>query len=335
LATGSRVEYETQALEARREQMTLRGAVRVVATVAEEREGVRSQARVTLSGLEGHIVPRAAERRKRWLRADEVTGFVAASQTDLAAGKWRVVDAAIGMPRFDLSNLGAVGKLGDALTLEGGAGRGKFSVARPKDGGWRGDIDFAFTRLGLRTSDLALDTSGSLRAKVAMDDALQRFRLDPLRLDLRQVTVETQRGRSQSWLRLSRAALAWNSRAKRGKLRVHAGEIEDLRPVLIHGREKRTLLEEIPDLGLSAPVTFTLEVAYAAPRTFDVRLEQAKSPLLGVRGRYKRVGSESRGAFLIENARVGIVVGSKSELDVEVAVPDGWLQSKQRWINQR
>lgn len=329
VVTEGEVKYRTGSIVAALEQATIRAALALDVEIGGDRP--RAQASLSLRKLSGST----PDGKEPWWRAQSVAADATFTHLDLSAGRPRVHSASMAVPGIELLDLGNLGDIGKA-TLRGGHGEISLRAAYDREEGVTGHIGATVREVDVSTKGARVRADVRVTTDVRANPDLDRVALHPLALRVDDVAIASDRGRADEfWARVGAGRVRWDRDAGRFDIDL-IGEIDDLAPVLAQARASSNMadvLQDLENLELRQPIQFDAHATIAGD-TIDVRLDRAERPTLELSGRWRRVGKQTRAAFLLGRLKVGLVKSGKARWNPELSVGEDWLRKRERWVGQ-
>lgn len=336
---GSRFEYRTERLDVRLPMLSVRGDAEVTAAI--RRDAGRVVGSVAISGQKLDIAGTQGAEGVPSARLSQL--FVELGSEGLrVADEWRMTQGRIDIPELDVPDLRILQAIDEGereLRISGGASKLSAHGRLEPSGALSGEIGLGLARARFAlSSGFRLDVSGRASARI-QHESLESSAgaVSDITIDGSPTYIWTKDGSTKGGsLRLERGSLRYGGRSPpRFHGLVHA-RFPDADPVLkalgVHLGTLPKLAESVID---TSNLRATLEVA-KLDRMIDVRVADARTNGLSSRGRWRKEGNHTRGAFVLSTSLVNVGVKlHDSETSVTPFVSDGWLDETLAEIGMR
>ena len=179
--------------------------------------------------------------------------------------------------------------------------------------------------------DTAASVAADLHASALTSRNLDQGHTTGFDLDVHDLTLDSPKGHSRrTWVKLHEdSELRWTPDGTvEGTLR---GRLDDLRVVLAHASARKSLVERVPDLDVTKPLDFVLDVhRTAGSNTVEVR--KLDRPGLQIEGVRRSRGDATRSAFRLERLRLGYTSREDGAHAVFVDTDDAWMERQADWV---
>lgn len=331
LMPGTEILYRTDEIGIRTGPWRARTGVRLAIGVDAPAEATRARAAAELHDLA--IAHGDADRKA--LSAERIVASVVVGETSLIAEELPIVGGDLRVPKLAIHDLGALDGISEKLDLRGGKGELALHSRMTKPGRLRHEASVKLSGVNVRLPEkrLAVRAGVELSADVRTDTKLRKGESDEIALTVRDLSLRTKHGESNDgWVQVKRGSVAWNAKKKSIDARLY-GRLDDLRPILSHVDDRERVVELVPDLDVTEPLDFDVELHKDA-KVVDVRVRRLERPALDIEGVVHVVGKRSRSAFRLRRANLGLVRDEARQREIDAGANEAWLQQRIRWARE-
>jgi hypothetical protein len=330
LDPGTLVQYETDAIRLYAGDLVVGMGMELAMSVVRSNGRSLARAGVDVHDLHGGLA--GTEHASDRVQAKTIEAYVAFAQTDLVAKDWPLADARLSIPNLHVADLHDLSGVHEALASLHGAVDLSWRTSRLKDGRLGHDATLKGKNVGMQSGGIATRATARLRVGARSSADFRETKIGKMHVELDDVAVTSKNGDSEgTWLRIAKGTATLDHRTGDvdAKLR---GRLDDLRPVFAHMNAREALAEKVADHDLTQPLDFRVGL-HTRAGTVTLDLDDLVRPALHVRGKIKSAGKRSRWALELPDARIGIYGQSRGKPNIDLAIPDGWLESKFPWVD--
>jgi hypothetical protein len=329
LQPGTLVTYQTDAIRGYVGKLVVGTQLHLALTVEEEQGEIVSRARVDLEGVHGGLAGTKGSRDG--VVARKVEAVIAFARDDLASSEWPLADARLSIPRLRIADLGVFAEATDAVESLGGSLDLAWKTTRLEDGRYGHDATVQARKVFVRAPDLLVRASTKVNLGARTTEAWTKTTIGKLSADVDDLAIATKNGKSSgTWLRIGNGKIDIHHESGRIDARLR-GRIDDILPLLTHTNERRAFAKVFPDHNLTQPLAFDIGM-HSSRKGVTIDVDKLSRPALNIRGKLRKVGEDTRFAFQLLHARIGIHGVGGSKPNVTLAVSDEWLEARSKWV---